>query len=88
MAKIWLITGSGNGLGWDMAEAALAAGDSECVGDLPLVERTAAALAEGLEQTAFIDTYSELSLNFPVQTNRTVASKVLSGYHTPPMQMN
>lgn len=28
MAKIWLITGSGNGLGRDIAEAALAAGDS------------------------------------------------------------
>jgi NAD(P)-dependent dehydrogenase (short-subunit alcohol dehydrogenase family) len=28
MAKVWLITGSGNGLGRDIAEAALAAGDS------------------------------------------------------------
>src|ERR1700686_2661414 len=28
MAKVWLITGSGNGLGGDIAEAALAAGDS------------------------------------------------------------
>ncbi|MES2394242.1 MAG: SDR family NAD(P)-dependent oxidoreductase [Acidobacteriota bacterium] len=28
MAKIWLVTGSGNGLGRDIAEAALAAGDS------------------------------------------------------------
>src|ERR1700679_1335896 len=28
MSKIWLITGSGNGLGRDIAEAALAAGDS------------------------------------------------------------
>lgn len=27
MVKIWLITGSGSGLGHDMAEAALAAGD-------------------------------------------------------------
>jgi len=26
MAKVWLITGSGNGLGRDIAEAALAAG--------------------------------------------------------------
>jgi len=28
MSKVWLITGSGNGLGRDIAEAALAAGDS------------------------------------------------------------
>ena len=27
MAKVWLITGSGNGLGSDIAKAALAAGD-------------------------------------------------------------
>jgi NAD(P)-dependent dehydrogenase (short-subunit alcohol dehydrogenase family) len=28
MSKVWLITGSGNGSGRDIAEAALAAGDS------------------------------------------------------------
>jgi NAD(P)-dependent dehydrogenase (short-subunit alcohol dehydrogenase family) len=32
MAKIWMITGSGNGLGRDIAEAALAAGDSVVAG--------------------------------------------------------
>ncbi len=32
MPKIWLITGSGNGLGRDIAEAALAAGDSVLAG--------------------------------------------------------
>ena len=32
MAKVWLITGSGNGLGRDIAEAALAAGDSIVAG--------------------------------------------------------
>src|SRR6476620_6410074 len=32
MAKIWLITGSGNGLGRDIAEAALAGGDSVVAG--------------------------------------------------------
>jgi len=32
MSKVWLITGSGNGLGRDIAEAALAAGDSAVAG--------------------------------------------------------
>src|SRR6476469_3927391 len=32
MGKIWLITGSGNGLGRDIVEAALAAGDSVVAG--------------------------------------------------------
>ena len=38
MAKIWLITGSGNGLGRDIAEAALAAGDSVVAGARHLEE--------------------------------------------------
>src|SRR5580698_8935674 len=32
MSKVWLITGSGNGLGRDITEAALAAGDSVVAG--------------------------------------------------------
>jgi NADP-dependent 3-hydroxy acid dehydrogenase YdfG len=32
VAKIWLITGSGSGLGRDIAEAALAAGDNVVAG--------------------------------------------------------
>src|ERR1700691_1352504 len=32
MAKVWLVTGSGNGLGRDIAEGALAAGDSVVAG--------------------------------------------------------
>ncbi|WP_446743214.1 SDR family oxidoreductase [Silvibacterium acidisoli] len=45
MAKVWLITGSGNGLGRDIAEAALAAGDNVVAGArrpeelAPLVEQ-------------------------------------------------
>ena len=38
MAKVWLITGSGNGLGRDIAEAALAAGDSVIAGARRLEE--------------------------------------------------
>jgi NAD(P)-dependent dehydrogenase (short-subunit alcohol dehydrogenase family) len=38
MAKIWLVTGSGNGLGRDVAEAALAAGDSVVAGARRLEE--------------------------------------------------
>ena len=38
MPKIWLITGSGNGLGRDIAEAALAAGDSVVAGARRLEE--------------------------------------------------
>jgi NAD(P)-dependent dehydrogenase (short-subunit alcohol dehydrogenase family) len=38
MAKIWLITGSGNGLGRDIAEAALVAGDSVVAGARRLEE--------------------------------------------------
>ena len=34
MAKVWLITGSGNGLGRDVTEAALATGDSVVAGAL------------------------------------------------------
>ena len=45
MVKVWLITGSGNGLGRDIAEAALATGDNVVAGARrveeldPLVER-------------------------------------------------
>jgi NAD(P)-dependent dehydrogenase (short-subunit alcohol dehydrogenase family) len=40
MAKVWLITGSGNGLGRDIAEAALAAGDSVVAGARRMEELT------------------------------------------------
>ena len=38
MVKVWLVTGSGNGLGRDIAEAALAAGDSVVAGARRLAE--------------------------------------------------
>jgi len=41
MSKVWLITGSGNGLGRDIAEAALAAGDSVVAGARRTEELTA-----------------------------------------------
>ncbi|QHN03957.1 SDR family NAD(P)-dependent oxidoreductase [Granulicella sp. WH15] len=40
MAKVWLITGSGNGLGRDIAEAALAAGDNVVAGARRIEELT------------------------------------------------
>src|ERR1700689_1339170 len=62
MSKVWLITGSGNGLGRDIAEAALAAGDSVVAGArrteelAPLVgqygERGNPATMEGREEAA------------------------------------
>src|SRR3981081_3674279 len=62
MAKVWLITGSGNGLGRDIAETALAAGDSVVAGArrteelAPLVaqygERVKPVKLEGGEEAA------------------------------------
>src|SRR6202795_2481167 len=40
MAKVWVITGSGNGLGRDIAEAALAAGDNVVAGARRIEELT------------------------------------------------
>src|SRR6266851_660457 len=45
MPKIWLITGSGNGLGREIAEAALAAGDS-VVSGARLTEELASLAAQ------------------------------------------
>src|SRR5882672_2421114 len=47
MSKVWLITGSGNGLGRDIAEAALAAGDSVVAGARRLEELTPLAAQYG-----------------------------------------
>src|ERR1700716_2171650 len=62
MAKVWLITGSGNGLGREIAEAALAAGDNVVAGArrteelAPLVaqygERVKAVTLEVRKETA------------------------------------
>ena len=53
MAKVWLITGSGNGLGRDIAEAALAAGDSVVAGAR---RSECAGLAAGLRGLGRFDT--------------------------------
>src|SRR5260370_35018090 len=45
MAKVWLITGSGNGLGRDIAEAALGAGD-KVVGGARRTEELASLVAQ------------------------------------------
>src|SRR5260370_10048708 len=62
MAKVWLITGSGNGLGRDIAEAALATGDNVVAGArrteelAPLVtqygERVKPVALEGRDEAA------------------------------------
>ena len=46
-AKVWLITGSGNGLGRDIAEAALAAGDSVVAGARRTEELTSLVAQHG-----------------------------------------
>ncbi len=69
MAKVWLITGSGNGLGRDIAEAALAAGDSVVAGARrleelsPLVEQYGARI-----EPVRLDVRDEQAANVAVQT--------------------
>jgi NAD(P)-dependent dehydrogenase (short-subunit alcohol dehydrogenase family) len=46
MSKVWLITGSGNGLGRDIAEAALAAGDDSVVARARRTEELAPLVAQ------------------------------------------
>jgi NAD(P)-dependent dehydrogenase (short-subunit alcohol dehydrogenase family) len=69
MAKVWLITGSGNGLGRDVAEAALAAGDSVVAGARRLEELSSLAEQYGERITPVqLDVREEAAAKAAVQT--------------------
>ncbi len=69
MAKVWLITGSGNGLGRDIAEAALAAGDSVVAGVRRLEELDPLAKQYGRRITPVkLDVRDEEAAKAAVQT--------------------
>jgi NAD(P)-dependent dehydrogenase (short-subunit alcohol dehydrogenase family) len=69
MAKVWLITGSGNGLGRDIAEAALAAGDSVVAGARRLEELDALVEQYGERITPVkLDVREEEAAKAAVQT--------------------
>lgn len=69
MAKIWLVTGSGNGLGRDIAETALAAGDSVVAGARRLEELDSLAAQYGERITPVkLDVREEEAAKAAVQT--------------------
>ena len=69
MGKIWLITGSGNGLGRDIAEAALAAGDSVVAGARRLEELSSLVEQYGERVTPVkLDVREEKAAKAAVQT--------------------
>ena len=69
MAKVWLITGSGNGLGRDIAEAALAAGESVVAGARRLEELNALVEQYGERVTPVtLDVREEEAAKAAVQT--------------------
>ena len=69
MAKVWLITGSGNGLGRDIAEAALAAGDSVVAGARRLEELNPLVEAYGERITPVaLDVRDEAAARAAVET--------------------
>ena len=69
MAKVWLITGSGNGLGRDIAEAALAAGDTVVAGARRLEELNALVEQYGERVTPVkLDVREEAAAKAAVQT--------------------
>jgi NAD(P)-dependent dehydrogenase (short-subunit alcohol dehydrogenase family) len=69
MAKVWLITGSGNGLGRDIAEAALAAGDSVVAGARRLGELDALVEQYGERiKPVLLDVREEQAAKAAVQT--------------------
>jgi len=69
MAKVWLITGSGNGLGRDITEAALAAGDS-VVGGARRLEQLASLVEQYGERITpvMLDVRDEEAAKAAVQT--------------------
>jgi NAD(P)-dependent dehydrogenase (short-subunit alcohol dehydrogenase family) len=69
MSKVWLITGSGNGLGRDIAEAALAAGDSVVAGARRLEELNPLVAQYGKRITPVaLDVRDEAAANAAVET--------------------
>jgi NAD(P)-dependent dehydrogenase (short-subunit alcohol dehydrogenase family) len=69
MAKVWLITGSGNGLGRDVAEAALAAGDRVVAGARRLEELSSLVEQYGERLTPVkLDVREEKAAKAAVQT--------------------
>jgi NAD(P)-dependent dehydrogenase (short-subunit alcohol dehydrogenase family) len=69
MAKVWLITGSGNGLGRDIAEAALAAGDNVVAGARRLEELSSLVEQYGERVTPVkLDVREEEAAKAAVQT--------------------
>jgi NAD(P)-dependent dehydrogenase (short-subunit alcohol dehydrogenase family) len=70
MAKVWLITGSGNGLGRDIAEAALAVGDSVVAGARRLEELDSLVEQYGERVTPVrLDVREEAAAKAAVQTS-------------------
>ena len=69
MAKVWLITGSGNGLGRDITEAALAAGDSVVAGARRIEELKSLVEQYGERITpVYLDVREEEAAKAAVQT--------------------
>ncbi|MDE1163101.1 MAG: SDR family NAD(P)-dependent oxidoreductase [Acidobacteriaceae bacterium] len=69
MEKVWLITGSGNGLGRDIAEAALAAGDAVVAGARRLEELASLVEQYGKRVTpVLLDVREESAAKAAVQT--------------------
>jgi NAD(P)-dependent dehydrogenase (short-subunit alcohol dehydrogenase family) len=68
MAKVWLITGSGNGLGRDIAEAALAAGDNVVAGARRLEELAPLVKQYGARvRPVLLEVREEAAAKFAVQ---------------------
>jgi NADP-dependent 3-hydroxy acid dehydrogenase YdfG len=82
MAKVWLITGSGNGLGRDIAEAALATGDSVVAG-ARRTEELAPLVAQygGRVKPVTLEVRDEPAAKAAVRLPRFTSGKVSSATH-------